>query len=162
MEKSLFNLQIGFLGAWVNHEARLSDKISLRSEIGLEAGYAGGSFSNDIFFLAPTLKLEPRYYYTLQRRSDKGRSIKKNSANFLAVNFLYTPDWFVISNEDNLSVVETFSVIPKWGIRRVVGNFSYELGLGIGYQYSSYRQFGVRVNESDTTGELHLRIGYAF
>lgn len=163
VEKSIFSVQTGFLGVWINHEARLAPKFALRSEIGLEAGYAGGSFQNDVFFLAPILKLEPRYYYNLQKRSDKGKSIAKNSGNFFAINTLYTPDWFVISSESNLDVVETLSIIPKWGIRRVVGeHFTYEVGIGIGYQYSNYKQFGFSQNESDVTGELHLRIGYTF
>ncbi|PKP40360.1 MAG: hypothetical protein CVT96_09160 [Bacteroidetes bacterium HGW-Bacteroidetes-13] len=163
VEKSIFGVQTGFLGVWINHEARLAPKFALRSEIGLEAGYAGGSFQNDVFFFAPTLKLEPRYYYNLQKRLDKGKSITKNSGNFFAINTLYTPDWFVISSESNLDVVETLSVIPKWGIRRVVGeHFTYEVGIGIGYQYSNYKQFGFSQNESDVTGELHLRIGYTF
>lgn len=163
VEKSIFGIQTGFLGAWVNHEARLASKFSLRSEIGLEAGYAGGAFQNDVFFFAPTLKLEPRYYYNLESRQHKGKSIAKNSGNFFALNTVYVPDWFVISNESNLQIVETFSVIPKWGIRRVVGrHFTYEIGLGIGYQYSNYKQFGFSQNESDITSELHLRIGYTF
>jgi hypothetical protein len=163
VEKSIFGVQVGFLGAWVNHEARLAPKFALRSEIGLEAGYAGGSFQNDIFFFAPTLKLEPRYYYNLQKRSDKGKNIAKNSGNFLAINTVYTPDWFVISSESNLSVVETLSIIPKWGIRRVAGeHFTYEVGIGIGYQYSNYKQLGFSQNESDVNGDLHLRIGYTF
>jgi len=98
VEKSIFGAQTGFLGVWKNHEARLAPKFALRSEIGLEAGYAGGSFQNDIFFFAPTLKLEPRYYYNLQKRLNKGKSIAKNSGNFLAINMVYTPDWFVISS----------------------------------------------------------------
>ncbi|MDZ4148260.1 MAG: hypothetical protein U1C58_08255 [Flavobacteriaceae bacterium] len=163
VEKSIFGAQTGFLGVWINHEARLSPKFALRSEIGLEAGYAGGSFQNDIFFFAPTLKLEPRYYYNLQKRSDKGKNIAKNSGNFLAINTVYTPDWFVISSESNLRVVETLSIIPKWGIRRVVGeHFTYEAGIGIGYQYSNYKQLGFSQNESDVNGDLHLRIGYTF
>lgn len=163
VEKSIFGIQTGFLGVWANHEARLGNKFALRSEIGLEASFSGGTFSNDIFVIAPTLKLEPRFYYNLQKRLDKGKSIAKNTANFLAINVTYVPDWFTISNEDNVSVIENFSIIPKWGIRRVVGeHFTYEAGIGIGYQYSNYKQFGFSQNESDVTADLHLRIGYTF
>ena len=76
---------------------------------------------------------------------------------------MYRPDWFVISNKDNVSVVPTISFIPTWGIRRNLGkSFNYEVGLGLGYQYVFYKSAGFTENDGEVIPDLHLRIGYTF
>ena len=64
VEKSLWGVQTGVLGIWVNNEARLSNSIALRSEVGLNGGFEGGTFVEDNFqwILAPTLNVEQRWY----------------------------------------------------------------------------------------------------
>ncbi|MBP4140060.1 hypothetical protein [Flavobacterium geliluteum] len=158
VEQSIFNVQTGFLGVWVNNEYRLSNEIVLRSEIGLDSGLRE---CNDCFidytFLTPVITLEPRWYYNIKKRNSENRGTN-NSANFLALGINYHPDWFVISNEENISVSNQISIIPKWGIRRNIGNsdFNYEAGIGIGYKY--YLDESI----SGIAGDLHLRIGYTF
>jgi len=141
----------------VYNESKLTNTIALRSEIGLDGGFRGGS-KFFVFAFAPTINAEPRFYYNLKKRSKKGKSILKNSANFLALEFFYVPNLFVISNTRNVSVTNSLSIIPKWGIKRTIGkHFTYELGLGIGYY--------IDLDDSrfnDTTADLHLRIGYTF
>jgi len=153
VEKSIYGIQIGTLGFWFYNESKLTNTIALRSEIGLDAAAI-----NYFFALAPTINAEPRFYYNLKKRSKKGKSIFRNSANFLALEFFYVPDLFVISNRRNVSVTNSLSIIPKWGIKRTIGkHFTYELGLGIGYY--------IDLDDSrfnDTTADLHLRIGYTF
>ena len=157
VEKSIYGIQTGTLGFWFYNEAKLTNTIALRSEIGLDGGFRGGS-NFFIFAFAPTITTEPRFYYNLKKRSKKGKSILKNSANFLALEFFYVPDLFVISNRRNVSVTNSLSIIPKWGIKRTIGkHFTYELGLGIGYY--------IDLDDSrfnDTTADLHIRFGYTF
>jgi len=43
VEKSVFGAQAGLLGIWVNNEAKLTNAIALRSEIGFDGGFWGGS-----------------------------------------------------------------------------------------------------------------------
>mgnify|MGYP003668620850 CR=1 FL=1 len=51
VEKSVFSIQTGFLGLWVNHEAKLTNKIALRTELGLDAGiFAGYNYPKTGFF----------------------------------------------------------------------------------------------------------------
>jgi len=161
VEKSLFNLQTGIFGIWASNEARLSNRIVLRSEIGLDAFSSLGP-QKDVFALAPTINLEPRWYYNIEKRSNKGRNTQNNSANFLALSVKYAPDWFVISNRDNLNVYNQVYIIPKWGLRRNIGksNFNYEFDFGIGYAY--LEQYGYEKNYSDVAVDLHARIGYTF
>lgn len=158
VEKSIFGVQTGTLGIWVYNEYKLANTIVLRSEIGLDAGLRGGSYSRTIFVLAPTIRVEPRFYYNLEKRNKKEKTILKNSGNFLALNLLYIPNLFVISNSSNINIGSEISVIPKWGIKRTVGkHFTYELGLGIGYLFDLENSFN-----NEVTADLHIRFGYTF
>ncbi|RTY80969.1 hypothetical protein EKL97_09485 [Flavobacterium sp. LS1P28] len=159
LEKSIYNVQAGFFGLWINHESRLSNQLVLRSEIGFDGGVRGGDFvGKTIYALTPKLGLEPRWYYNIVKREATGKVIKNNSANFLTLGINYYPDWFVISNRDNVNVSNQMTLIPKWGIRRSISesNFNYELGIGLGKRY----YFEIR--EWETAADLHLRIGYTF
>ncbi|MEO5777623.1 MAG: hypothetical protein ABIQ27_12020 [Flavobacterium sp.] len=158
VEKSIFGIQTGFLGAWVHNESRLSNQISLRSEIGLDFGFSDNGYSQTSA-LIPSIRLEPRWYYNLEKRIKKGRKISNNSGNFLALNITYNPDWFSISNEDNLNVISTIAFVPKWGIKRTVGNhFTYEAGIGIG----TFIVLEDYIPDNNVALDLHLRIGYTF
>jgi hypothetical protein len=57
VERSLFNVQTGVLGTWINNGARLTKTIVLRTEIGLDAGVFGGEVRGNVgFVLAPCFK----------------------------------------------------------------------------------------------------------
>ena len=158
VEKSIFGIQTGFLGVWVHNESRLSNQISLRSEIGMNYGFFDNGYGqNSIVY--PTIRLEPRWYYNLEKRVKKGRKISNNSGNFLALNITYTPDWFYISDLDNINIIGTITFIPKWGIKRTVGkHFTYETGIGIG-TFILLEDYNV---DNNIAFDLHLRIGYTF
>ncbi|GAA4886694.1 hypothetical protein GCM10023311_07570 [Flaviramulus aquimarinus] len=164
VEKSTYGIQTGFLGIWVNNEIKLSNQIALRSEIGFDSGIWGGDFYERTgFLLTPVITLEPRLYYNLNKRVSKSRRIDGNNGNFISLKTSYHPDWFVISNKDNVSVISDISIIPTWGIRRNIGkHFTYETGIGIGYRYVFAKQAGFLENESEVAVNLHLRIGYKF
>ncbi|WP_031427030.1 hypothetical protein [Flavimarina sp. Hel_I_48] len=164
VEQSIYGIQTGILGIWVHNESRLADQIALRSEVGFDAGLWGGSFYDKTGYAAtPVLTLSPRWYYNLKRRAEKSKRTNGNSANFLALKTSFRPDWFVISNYDNVSYVSDFSIVPTWGIRRNIGaHFNYEAGLGVGYIYYFAKAAGYDENESAGVVNLHLRIGYRF
>lgn len=164
VENSTFGVQTGFLGIWAHNEAKLSIQIALRSEIGFDSGIWGGSFYDKTgYVFAPVITLEPRWYYNLNKRVKKDRRIDGNSGNFISLKTSYHPDWFVISNYDNISIVSDITIIPTWGIRRNIGNhFNYETGIGIGYVYYFAKSAGYLENKSDVALNLHLRIGYRF
>ena len=164
-EKSIFSGQVGLFGAWINHEARLSDQFTLKSEFGLDvfARQTNDDFSLDA--LAPVITLEPRWYYNLEKRGNKGRNIHNNGGNFLALTTSYHPDWFVITGvEGDLIIPHQLAIIPKWGIRRNFGksDFNYEVGAGLGYNIRFLKQYGFAENDGEVLLDLHLRIGYAF
>lgn len=165
VEKTLFNLQTGILGTWLNNETKITNKFALRSEIGLDAGIFGGEINdNSGFFLTPVINIEPRWYYNILKRENKNKQINNNSANFLTTSISYHPDWFVVSNNNNINVYNQLSIIPKWGIRRNIANsnFNFEAGIGFGYRFYFLKQYGYSKNDGETALDLHLRIGYTF
>ncbi|MFN3908555.1 MAG: hypothetical protein ACK4JX_05935 [Flavobacterium sp.] len=164
VEKSIFGIQTGLVGIWAHHEAKLNNSIALRSEIGLDAGFSRGIFSEQLLFImAPTITLEPRWYYNLERRAGKNKRIDGNSGNFISLKTSYVPDWFVISNFDNVGVIEHIELIPTYGIKRNIGkHWQYEAGFGIGPRLVLYKQYGFDSNNIEIAGNLHVRIGYRF
>jgi hypothetical protein len=164
VEKSVFGIQAGLLSVWAHNETKLTNQIALRSEIGLDSGIWGGDFYEKIgFLMTPAIIAEPRWYYNLNKRVNKSKRIDGNSGNFISLKSSFHPDWFVISNFDNVNIISDISIVPSWGIRRNIGkHFNYESGIGIGYRYIFAKQAGYLENESETVINLHLRIGYRF
>ncbi|MGB7786036.1 MAG: hypothetical protein WBL27_08050 [Salinimicrobium sp.] len=167
VDESIYGLQIGMLGVWAHNELRLHGNTSLRTEVGFDTGlfssnadYSGTDVG--VVFI-PSISLEPRFYYNLRKRINKGKNITKNSGNFIALRLNYRPDWFTLSNVDNTSVADNIAIIPKWGIKRTFWNhLTYELGAGVGYRKYFLKQYGYMENPGETALDLHIRLGYTF
>lgn len=164
VEKSTFSFQTGFLGFWLNNESKLSDKFTLKTEIGFDAFTRSNEDDNmSLDALAPVITLEPRWYYNLEKRASKGRKIHNNGGNFVAITTSYHPDWFLLSGKEDMYVNHQLAIIPKWGIKRNIGNsnFTYELGAGLGYNFILNRRHSFD-NSDQIWLDLHARIGYVF
>ncbi|RYD85301.1 MAG: hypothetical protein EOP54_31425, partial [Sphingobacteriales bacterium] len=137
VEKSLFNVQTGFAGLWVSSEVALSNSIALRSELGMEVWYYDSFWTDEKgAVLAPSLSVEPRWYYNIAKRDGKGKYTANNSANFLTLAVEFYPDLFLVGSAPSyVHIPNQISFIPKWGMRRSIAhsNFNYELGIGLGY-----------------------------
>lgn len=156
VEKSLFGIQTGLIGVWINNELKIINSVSLRSELGLNLGLIGGDFvGNTKSIVLPNFSLEPRWYYNLNKRKNKGRSTTLNSGNFLTI----ANNFYPRMKENNFFVPTQLSIIPKWGIRRVYSNFTYEVGFGLGKIF--YLE-DVPPSLRDVAVDFHLRIGYTF
>ena len=163
VEKSIYGVQTGLFGVWINNESKLFDKISLKSEIGLDFGVSGKTFFDEklIFFATPSITVEPRFYYNLSKRLDKNKNISNNSGNYISIKSTYNPDWFVVSNKDNITVYNQLRIVPSWGIKRTYGkHFTLETGAGIGFQF--VENTFAKNTENKTGLDLHFRIGYTF
>lgn len=163
VERALYSIEAGLLGIWASSEIRISNEFVFRPEIGFDGGFGIGSSTQGKFLwiLSPTISAESRWYYNLQRRSDKGKKIAKNTANFLSLQLGYDPDWFTISNADS-RIIESGNVNLKWGIRRVWGkHFTYEMGAGVGFvQKLDNPYIGPDPNSSNFYPVLFFRLGY--
>ena len=74
VEKSINGIQIGVLGIWLHNETKLTRKLALRSEIGLDAGIFDGTlYTKTGYIFAPIITLEPKWYYNLLKRASKSK-----------------------------------------------------------------------------------------
>ena len=170
VEKSLFNAQTGAVGFWMSHEAKLGNKFALRSEAGLDLWYYDTYSDGDGTVLVPSISIEPRWYYNIAKRSEKsdpaGKYTRKNCANFVTIAIEYYPNSFIVGDiPDYIYVPDQLSIIPKWGIRRHIGqsNFNYEVGIGLGYfTYLNEDDKRLFRETSGVAADIHLRIGYTF
>lgn len=157
VEKSIYGMQVGTLGAWIHNESKLANEFSLRTEVGVNFGLIGGEIHNGTTLIsAPSLSIEPRWYYNIMKRAAKNKIITKNSANFLTVGITFFPS----VNTSKYNVASQVTLIPKWGIKRTIGHhFTYEAGIGLGYAVLLDKNY---VSKKNIIGDLHLRIGYTF
>lgn len=167
VEKSLFNLQTGGVGLWGSHEAKLGNAFALRTEIGFDLWEYEASNGEKSTAFVPSISLEPRWYYNIAKRAEKGKTTRRNSANFFSINVEYYPDLFVIGNlPDNVYIPNQIDIIPKWGIRRHIenSNFNYEVGAGIGYKgyLDKNLEEGLKSPLNNVALDIHLRLGYTF
>ena len=141
-----FSIKAGLIGVWVGYEKAFSDRFTLNSEIGYEGGFFGGSRheNNFNYISSMSLSVEPRYYYNVARRIRKGKRVRNNSANFISVEIFAVPDWLTSSNANNVNVVKTFGVVPKYGLNRSISeHLNFEFAIGFGYEWGENNYSGV-------------------
>jgi hypothetical protein len=152
LKKDIVSIDIGVVGAWLNYEKHIKKLFTLKSQLGLEGGLLIGD-AVDYFILTPTLRLEPRYYYNFNRRVNDGKKTSYNAANYFALTLMIIPNLFSISNVSGLEYQRGFSLIPKFGIKRTVGQrMNFEFAIGAGPWFNE--------NGIEGTVGLDIRFGY--
>ncbi|WP_420573484.1 hypothetical protein [Kordia sp.] len=147
VEKSVFGIQTGLLGVWIHNEFKITNQIAFRSEIGL-----AGPNSNNI---RPTFTFEPRLYYNLKNRLEKGKRIDGNSGDYISLKTRYHLHSTKAARESDLSHV---LAVTTWGMRRNIGkHFNYEVGIGGGLGFDKSNSGNVHFSF-----DASLRIGYRF
>nr|WP_315253320.1 DUF3575 domain-containing protein [uncultured Flavobacterium sp.] len=170
VEKNLYGAQLGLLSTSFYYETQLQRKITLRTEIGLTLetstkDYADPAMKDEYSTLiVPYLTLEPRWYYSLDRRKRLGKKTYNNSSNYVSLATSYISAKTPIINNDDFDVASAITIIPKYGIRRAFAkHFNYEFSGGIGYQYNVFSKTdGCNCDHNNTTIDLQIRIGYDF
>ena len=170
VEKNLYGVQLGIVNTSFYYETKLDRKISLRTELGLELisstiDYADPAIEDKITTqFSPYLTLEPRWYYSLDRRKKLKKNITNNSSNYLSLRTTYGFNKSPLIKNGDFDIVPALSIIPKFGIRRVFAkHFNYEFSGGIGYQYNVISKTeGCDCEHNNTTIDIQARIGYDF
>jgi len=78
-----------------------------------------------------------KYYYNLSKRALKGKEIKNNSGNFIALDIIYNGEKDFFSSAERIS--ELLLIGPVWGIQRSYESgfsFLFEIGLGYDFMYA--------------------------
>lgn len=144
----------------------------MRSQVGFDFRIEGfGEFEsfgpNDDFYGILHLSLEPRWYYNLEKRLKKGKTIDRNSGNFITLLVSSNLESVSFTSNDRIESLDQIRFVPKWGIRRSLGkHISYEAGFGFGYAFflnnTERTGFFPFRNErtADFTADIHLRIGF--
>jgi hypothetical protein len=161
LKKEIVAVDIGLLGIWINYERHLGRLFTLKSTLGLEFGFGNingfvpDGYPNNYYAFTPSVRVEPRYYYSFNRRVNLGKKTSYNASNYFAFTATYIPNLFTISNVPDLGVQSGVSLIPKWGIKRTIGqrvNFEFAFGFGVVHFFDS------AVTEAGFG--LDLRFGY--
>ncbi|MCY0976829.1 hypothetical protein PGH12_06650 [Chryseobacterium wangxinyae] len=160
VEKNIAGAQVGLFGLDLYNETKIIHKTTLRVEASLFPAIWGGDlYAKTGFAFYPSITLQPKYYYNISKRAEEGNNTNNNSANYVGLQIRYTPDWFVISNTNNLYLTNQLNIIPTYGLRRnFAGNFNYEFKAGVGY--------GAAFKNGNTVSEavvdLSFKVGYDF
>ncbi len=162
VEKSIFSIQTGFIGIWINNEFRLSNSIALRTELGYSAQLMWGAGQMAGFIMTPVATLEPRWYYNLQKRKSKSKRIDGNSGNYLSLQSSFYPAGAILGKYKAIVINPVLTLIPMWGMHRNIGrHFNYEVGAGFGYVHYFADKYGYGAHDNLALNLL-LRIGYRF
>lgn len=158
--ESTHTLDIGFISAGYTYEYAFAPKFTLNFGVGAVSHirhYSSFIFDAGDFWyysIHPYVTVEPRYYYNLQKRLNKGKRIDGNRGSFLALQGAYI---FKPVIEYNVQYRNgAFFVSPYWGLHRIWWNHVlFEFQAGMAFAFNRY-------GDSDTGIRLGIRLGYKF
>jgi hypothetical protein len=123
------------------YELPLARRATIIGRVGV---YGGGVWGTNFYgdygywMIAPSIDIEPRFYYGLDRRAAHGRRTAGNAGSFLALQFKNILPFGYIS-DSRLAIYGATMFSPMWGMRRVWGEHwlfeltaGYSLGVGWG------------------------------
>ncbi len=174
VENSIWGIQLGVYPISMYNELKITNSISLRSEIGFSYAWtsSNGINGSNQWAVTPDINIEPRYYYNLKRRNSLEKRIDNNSGNYLSLNLGYCAGNLAIKSK-NTDVNSSIHIIPMYGLRRNIGKrFNSEFAIGIGYSrvfkeyhyvdYITQQPNSYKYSESGVTYGIRLAIGYCY
>lgn len=145
----------------IEGEFALSQNATLGARLGTELALYSEWLFDFYVVLLPSADVYYRYYYNLDRRTERGKRIYRNSGNYVGLTALYAsgnPLWSERPDaSDNINHV--FIAGPVYGLQRTYGKgfyFVFEVGLGYGYEDDDFDSRGFLAPISS------LRLGWAF
>jgi hypothetical protein len=121
--ESTQSVSLSVLGLEYAYEHPLNRKFTVTGRGGLAAGMKWNKISDNHtkfdYLICPTVVLESRYYYNLEKRFAKGKETARNSAGFLSAQARYYIPWG-ITPENNRIRENAIVFSPSWGLRRIL------------------------------------------
>lgn len=126
-------LNVGIINPSIEWERPLSrfTTLSIQPGVGYGISYPALSRANTLGFLyliAPFLDVQSRYYYSLQRRSMRGKSTENNTASFLSLRLL-TRGPTLATNFSRQNEID-LAAGPTWGVRHNSGRVTILFDVG--------------------------------
>lgn len=128
--------RVNFLNPGVELELPTGNYSTFSAGIGI--GYNGGypdlttGGSGFIYIISPFLDIQEKWFYNLNKRNKKNRTIANNSGNFISLRFV-TRGNSIAENVNRTSDFD-FAFGPTWGIQRKYGK-RFHLLFDVGPQY---------------------------
>ncbi|MEZ7496374.1 hypothetical protein QO206_12815 [Leeuwenhoekiella aequorea] len=128
--------RVNFLNPAIELELPTGEYSTFSSAIGI--GYNGGypdltyGGNGFIYIISPFVDIQQKWFYNLNKRISKNKTIDNNSGNFVALRFI-TRGNSIAENVSRTSNFD-FAVGPTWGIQRKYGE-NFHLLVDIGPQY---------------------------
>lgn len=163
VESAINGIQVGYLTLSLNNEVRLARKLTLRSDVSFSPYHYRSNGRSSEYIVYPYFNFETRWYSNLDRRADKGKKTAGNTGNIWSLKATYSPDWVLLSNQENIVKSSLLSVGPRYIVRRTLGahfNFEGSLDLEYGYIIRSTKEY--LPHGGYFYGGVGLKIGYHF
>ena len=172
VEENVWGVQALMLPLSVYNETKLTNSLALRSELAFGLSFTSYSYieSNTRSTLSwaalPFAIVEPRFYYNLNRRVEKGKRIDGNSGNYWSLFACYQPGFGISSG--GIDIFPAAYIVPTYGLRRNMGkrfNFEFAVGLGYGWEFQKYDHPDGRTYSNTDSGVLfnsRVAFGYLF
>lgn len=126
--------KLNFLMPGVSYEQRLSRQQTLYASGYINAHLFESDFNQYEFLLAPTLNIEFRTYYGIDRRLDRGRRTAMNTGGYLAP--VYIGAYSLVSNEATREWVNRVGFV--WGMQfNYPSHFSLDFNVGFAYTFGA-------------------------
>ena len=139
-EKNTYNTEkvwrINFLNPGAELELPTGDYSTFSTGLGIgyDGGYPDLTYKDNglIYIIAPFLDLQQKWFYNLNKRMQKDKTVKNNSGNFVSARFK-TKGPSITDNVIRTSDFD-FAFGPTWGIQRKYGE-KFHLLFDVGPQY---------------------------
>lgn len=124
------------------YEFPVSKKSVLSANLGLGLGYPykvldqTGRGNGFVFMVEPFFDIEYKYLYNFNKRIEKNKNTKFNSANYFGLRLLtraYTIAEYNMYRPNNFDV----AIAPVWGMQRSSVKIHYLMDFGLGYTFDA-------------------------
>ena len=152
---SLAKIDLGLQGIGFTYEARISNHLTTDLSAGIGGGYniAEGSIEYELLKPALYVSVTPKYFYNLDKRLARGKTLLYNSGNYIGARFTFnTP-----VGEKTDIIRNSFLANIHWGIQRAIGgHWLFNSHIGVGYAQDIDYNFGT------IYPALDLKFSYVF
>jgi len=138
---SLAKIDLGLQGIGFTYEPRISNALTIDLSTGIGGGYDISEESLEYDLLKPAVYFSatPKYFYNLQKRRNKGKTVLHNSGNYIGLRFTYNTPLDKKSDAVRNSILTNI----HWGIQRAIGgHWTINSHIGVGYAKDVDYNFG--------------------